>query len=212
MQPAVILAGTLWFLFAYARFVPAQLMSKWGHPVFTVGATPYDSINQGHGNYPGGPGFIPGYGYYRPGAYPWLDGPADSFDRRAMMAPISRAGCGSLSSFLEGTIPANAALVIVKIPQEAELWLNDAKTLQAGSNRQFVTPPLTEDVEFSFTVRARWRIKNAELSRTEIIRLRPGAVVTVNFLTVDGWTGRLLETESAPGGAEVLPRPREIRP
>ena len=65
--------------------VRAQVMSKWGHPVFSFGWTPYDVIDQGMGHYPGSPGFIPGYGYYPgpgPGTYPRIDGPGTPFDRR----------------------------------------------------------------------------------------------------------------------------------
>ncbi|HMF13523.1 MAG TPA: hypothetical protein VKE94_14490, partial [Gemmataceae bacterium] len=67
----------------------AQVLSKWGHPVITLGWTPYDSVNTGLGNYPGGPGHIPGYGYYPgnvPGQiYPWMDGPGTPFDRRKLL-------------------------------------------------------------------------------------------------------------------------------
>src|SRR5437870_140824 len=79
---------TMALLVGFERPTMAQWMSVWGHPAFTIGGTPYDSVNQGHGEYPGSPGFIPGYGYYqRPGQYPWIDGPAIPFDRRQIYAP-----------------------------------------------------------------------------------------------------------------------------
>jgi uncharacterized protein (TIGR03000 family) len=176
----------------------AQLMSKWGHPVFTIGSTPYDSINVGHGNYPGGPGFIPGYGYYPgvvgPSHYPWMDGPGTPFDRRKLERAFPEAVPTEANP-----LPAGAALVIVKIPAEAELWFDGSKTSQGGSLRHFMTPPLPPGGVLSYTLQARWRIKDANLSRVEEVRVQPGATVTVNFLTTDSWTG----TRAAPSTASA---------
>jgi hypothetical protein len=79
-SPPLRAALALLGLLVAAGAADAQILSTWGHPVITLGLTPYDSTNTGHGNYPGGPGFIPGYGYYPdpfPGHYPWLDGPGN---------------------------------------------------------------------------------------------------------------------------------------
>ena len=87
LAPSVAYLLPLSCFFATAAPASAQILSKWGHPVITLGLTPYDSVNVGHGNYPGGPGFIPGYGYYPgpfPSRYPWLDGPDVPFDRRTV--------------------------------------------------------------------------------------------------------------------------------
>jgi uncharacterized protein (TIGR03000 family) len=171
--------------------VHAQLMSKWGHPVFTLGATPYDSINAGHGNYPGGPGFIPGYGYY-PGftgdRYPWMDGPGTPFDRRRISPPLPVGGPAESSSIEQP--PRGAALLIVKIPAEAELWIDDVRTSQAGSYRTFTTPPLAVGRSLFYTLRVRWLLKDVELNRVETVKVEPDATPTVNFLTTDSWTGR----------------------
>jgi uncharacterized protein (TIGR03000 family) len=179
----------------------AQWLSKWGHPVVTLGWTPYDSVNTGHGNYPGSPGFIPGYGYYPgqgPDHYPWLDGPGVPFDRRKLAAPrVDGAPDGPAA---EEAPPPGAALVVVKLPAEAELWVDGAATRQGGSYRCFVTPPLEEGRPVLYTLRVRWRVKGAELCRVEEVQVRPGTVATVNFLTTDSWTGRLIE---APPDARI---------
>ncbi len=167
---------------------PAQLLSKWGHPVFTIGSTPYDSVNPGHGNFPGGPGFIPGYGYYPASAelrYPWMDGPGTPFDRRKI-----RLAPGEMSSPpVEDPFPADAALLVVKVPAEAEVWINGAPTSQGGSLRRFVIPSLPAGRSLVYTIEARWRIQDAELTRVEEVAVQPGSRLTVNFLTTDSWTG-----------------------
>lgn len=183
---------------------PAQLMSKWGHPVFTVGSTPYDSINTGHGNYPGSPGFIPGYGYYPgpgPDHYPWMDGPGTPFDRRQLAPAFPDAlPAGVLAPVpaRQTLPPPGAALIIVKVPAEAELWFDGSKTSQGGSYRQFVTPPLSAGSNHSYTLRARWRLKDVELTRVAEIWVAPDGTFTANFLTTDSWTGRRVAASPGP--------------
>jgi uncharacterized protein (TIGR03000 family) len=180
-------ALSVFWVGAFAGPVAAQLMSKWGHPVFSVGATPYDTTDQGHGEYPGSPGFLPGYGYYRPGHYPWLDGPGVPFDRRKLCEPGPGPEIPSGPAVVENP-PPGAALLIVKIPEEAEFWIGGVKTSQDGSYRRFTTPVLPEG-RSSYTLQVRWRIRDVELRRVETVEVRPGSVVTVNFLTTDSWTG-----------------------
>ncbi len=179
-------------IFETTQPAAAQLMSKWGHPVFTIGETPYDSTNTGHGNYPGGPGFIPGYGYY-PGLgrshYPWLDGPGTPFDRRQIApTPPPIVAAAPPREELPAPTPVDAAILVVKLPAEAELWVNGGRTVQGGSYRLVITPQLASDQELSYTLRVRWVLKGIELMRTESVRLPPGKRCTVNFLTTDGWT------------------------
>ena len=186
--------------------VHAQVMSKWGHPVFSFGWTPYDVTDPGMGNYPGSPGFIPGYGYYPgpgPGTYPWMDGPGTPFDRRKFLRHLPPSPPDGFPPTLPGQeepLALAAALVIVKLPADAELWIDETKTTQGGSYRQFVTPPLPGDRRLSYTLRVRWLIKDVELTRVEEVQVSPGGKVTVNFLTTDSWTGRRTAT---------LPMPRE---
>jgi uncharacterized protein (TIGR03000 family) len=190
-------------LVAARQPAPAQLMSKWGHPVFSIGAAPYDTVDTGQANYPGSPGFKPGYGYYPgpgPGTYPWMDGPGVPFDRRKLLPafPTGPLPNGPTVTEEESPLPSGAALIIVKIPAEAELWFDDSKTSQGGSYRRFMTPPLASGHNSPYTLRARWEIQGAELTRVERIQVAPGGRFTVNFLTVDSWTGRRIETLGMP--------------
>jgi uncharacterized protein (TIGR03000 family) len=201
--PSDLAASTfaLAMLIGFTEPAMAQLMSKWGHPAFTIGGTPYDSINQGHGEYPGSPGFIPGYGYYQgPGQYPWIDGPTIPFDRRQIYAP-------SAGSVTDSHIAAGAvARVVVKLPAQAELWFDNYKTTQRGSYREFLAPITAES---NYTLSVRWQTQGAELTRTQSVCLEPGQTLTVNFLTVEGWSGRRLTSPAGGGQAEQLWPPRK---
>jgi uncharacterized protein (TIGR03000 family) len=94
--------------------------------------------------------------------------------------------------------PSDAAFLIVKLPAEAELWINDAKTSQEGSYRRFQTPTLPAERELTYTLKVYWRIKDAQLTRSEKVQVHPGGKASVNFLNADNWTGQRIETLPPP--------------
>jgi len=169
-----LLAGAVWL--TAANPAHAQLLSKWGHPVFSIGWTPYDAVSTGHGNYPGSNGFIPGYGYYPgsgPDHYPWYDGP----DAYGQPTP----GPGAISA--AEAIPDGAAILSVRVPADGDIWFDGASTVQRGSLRRFVTPALPVGHNFSYQVRARWVADGKEVDRTQAVAVRAGDRLTVDFLS-----------------------------
>jgi uncharacterized protein (TIGR03000 family) len=177
----------------------AQILGSWCRGVIIFAWTPYDWDETGLGNYFGRPPHNAGYGYYPgsiPGPHPpWMDGPGTPFDSRRTESPFPQAPVE------DKVFPPDAALVIVKLPAEAELLFDETRTAQDGSYRRFVTPPLETGRQQVYTLRVRWHIKDADLTRVEKVQVEPGKSVTVNFLTVDSWTGVR---------AETLPPPRKL--
>jgi uncharacterized protein (TIGR03000 family) len=173
--------------------VEAQLLSKWGHPVITFSWSPYDWDETGLGHYYGRPWPPPPSGSYpghAPGqSSPWTQGHDMPVDLSKITPPADE------------TPPPGAALVIVKLPAEAELWFDETKTSQDGSYRRFVTPPLQRGHRHIYTLRVHWHIQDADLTRVEKVEVESGKRITVNFLTVDSWTGVR---------AETLPQPRKL--
>jgi uncharacterized protein (TIGR03000 family) len=130
-----------------------------------------------------------------------MDGPGTPFDRRTMQPtfpPLPLSYAESIRTVEDDPLPPGAALIIVKMPAEAELWFDDAKTEQGGSYRRFLTPPLPNGQDLQYTVRVHWQIWGVELTRTEKVEVAAGGRFTLNFLTVDSWTGRRLETLPTP--------------
>jgi uncharacterized protein (TIGR03000 family) len=168
----------------------AQILSKWGHPVISCGWSPYDWDETGLGHYDGWPWGVPSYAEYR-GA----DGHGMAIGQLGIAPPL-------LVPPADETPPPDAALVIVKLPAEAELWFDDTKMTQDGSYRRFVTPPLKTGHKLIYTLRVQWHVQDADLTRVEKVQVEPGKRVTVNFLTVDSWTGVR---------AETLKMPRKVR-
>jgi uncharacterized protein (TIGR03000 family) len=173
----------------------AQLLSTWGHPVFTLGWTPYEAMSAGHGYYIGSDGFIPGYGYYPgqgPSHYPWYDVPAGrghggpaydfhpapgtpSFPTHANATPAPK-------SVGTETLPATAAVLTVRVPESAAVWFDEVKTSQTGAARRFVTPELPAGSAYSYAVHARWTENGLPVHRTRVVDVRPGDRLTVDFL------------------------------
>jgi len=176
--------------------VQAQFLSRWGNPVISFGWTPYDWDETGLGHYYGRPPFVPRHGYYLecgPAQYsPWIEWPGMPINGRKIM-PLHVPPSAN-----DEVPPPDAALVIVKLPAEAELWFDKTKSTQEGSYRRFVTPPLKTDRPLVYTLRVQWHIKDAELTRVEKVHVEPGKTIIVNFLTVDSWTGVHAETLSVP--------------
>jgi uncharacterized protein (TIGR03000 family) len=178
-----LVLSTLVVLLAWQAPAEAQVPARQCCFKFSIGWTPYDWDETGLGHYYGKPpDRTPGY------HHAWVDGPGGSLN-----------GLGTSPPEPEGKgPPADAALVIVKLPDDAELWIDDARTVQEGSYRRFVTPALEPGHQFFCTLRVRWHIKDADLTRVEKVHVERGESVTVNFLTVDSWTGVRAETLPAP--------------
>src|SRR5262249_17571547 len=112
----------------------AQVPAKGCRFVITFGWTPYYWDETGLGNYFGRPPHNASYGYhpgYIPGPHPpWMDGPGTPFDSRRTEPPFSQPPA------VDEVPPPDAALVIVKLPAEAELWFDETRTVQDGSYRR----------------------------------------------------------------------------
>lgn len=171
----------------------AQLMSKWGHPVFSLGWTPYDAPSAGHGNYIGSNGFIPGYGYYlgsTPAHYPWYDGP----DEREQGSHEDHSAPAASPYIVPGrsafaprqpepeVMPGASAILTIRVPADAEIWFNGCSTTQGGTLRRFVTPVLADEGIQSYDVRARWTENGKVVERTRRVDVRAGDRLTVDFV------------------------------
>jgi uncharacterized protein (TIGR03000 family) len=188
-------------LFLRPVYARAQAMSKWGHPVFAIGWTPYDAVSTGHGNYPGSNGFIPGYGYYPgdfPSHYPWYDGPAD----QGLPGPYAHAHRpAAWAPAVEEAVPLRAAVLRVRVPADAEVWIADHRTAQRGAERIFLTPPLPDGRKLSYDLHARWIEDGKQVEQTRTIPVFPGDRLTIDFLTP-------AEEEASPlGHPRKLQRP-----
>jgi uncharacterized protein (TIGR03000 family) len=127
-----------------------------------------------------GPGYRYGYPYY--GGY-YYNQPSYSYVEPAYNYVQPSYG------YVQPSIPTpaddqdpNAAMLEVRVPENAQLWFAGAKTSQTGAVRHFVSPSLPAGRTFTYEVRARWTdASGSSVDRTKQVEVRAGARVGVDF-------------------------------
>lgn len=80
------------------------------------------------------------------------------------------------------TEPSKVAYIRVRVPANAEVWINSDKRKQKGTVREFVTPALDPDHIYVYNVKARWTEEGGiNVEKTLRVRTISGTRVTVNF-------------------------------
>jgi uncharacterized protein (TIGR03000 family) len=74
-----------------------------------------------------------------------------------------------------------AATVVVGLPANAKLWIDDFASSQTGAQRIFITPPLQKGVTFFYTLRIELVRQGQLISSTKEIKVRSGEVTMVEF-------------------------------
>ena len=116
---------------------------------------------------------------------------ASSYDAAGNPMP-GPAGEGALASTQTGGRRANyppdtegmrspSVLLEVRVPADAEIWIEGAKTMQRGVVRQFISPPLEPNREFTYEIMTKWLDKGQERTRTQKVNVRAGQVVPVDL-------------------------------
>jgi uncharacterized protein (TIGR03000 family) len=93
-------------------------------------------------------------------------------------APAERAPADA------GSAPAGQATaqVTVVVPADAEVFFDGDPTTETGTERRFVTPPLTVGGKYSYTIRARWQRVGNAVEKTRQVRVTGGGNVRVDFM------------------------------
>src|SRR5205823_7043840 len=95
----------------------------------------------------------------------------------------------------QSTADQNAAHIRVLVPDNAQVWFDDAPTQQTGSVRIFDTPALEPGRSYTYQVRARWTENGRDVSQTREAKIHPGDSVTVDFTS----HAEQLKTSPSPG-------------
>jgi hemoglobin len=73
----------------------------------------------------------------------------------------------------------------VRLPADAELWINGGKTSQKGILRRFVSQSLDPCWTYAFTFRARWRTDSEEIEQTRNVVAQVGNDLIVDLTRGD---------------------------
>ena len=123
--------------------------------------------------------------------------PSRRFGRRApvtsgatVYTPTAPAGAATgpmpdteRTSFYPSTAPSNAVLLKVRLPADAELRIEGKRMTTAGASRQFLSPTLDPNKEYTYELQAKWMENGKEVSRTRTKTFKPGQELEFNFLS-----------------------------
>lgn len=83
------------------------------------------------------------------------------------------------------TLGEGDVLFNVKVPPQAEVWINGDKTSRTGSQREFISNGLIPGRTYTYEIRARWTENGKEVERTRKIKVQGGERRTVDFRVGD---------------------------
>jgi uncharacterized protein (TIGR03000 family) len=75
----------------------------------------------------------------------------------------------------------DSAVLAVRVPANAEIWLNDYKTKLTGPAREFISPSLSREMNYRYHVRVRWLENGREVTQEREVPVAPGARTSVRF-------------------------------
>ena len=169
-----LLPAALWLLAADRCGAEPVLVGR-----ILIGGPSDNGVDTGFGYYPGGHGFVPGYGYY-PDPY-FVNSPQIAINFWKWKGPPPVLATPAAIDPDAG-VPASAAVLRVRVPADAEVWVSGDPTTQRGEQRRFITPPLEGGRNQGYELRARWTEGGKTVERTEDVRVHPGDRLTVDFL------------------------------
>jgi uncharacterized protein (TIGR03000 family) len=154
----------------------------------------YMTYNAGPGGYrvfyPRGNGNSYYYSH-RTGIRPWMDVTALPIeDRSDWQFPRDATPTRHSREPLDPNTPVSAtrlqdpstALIDVRLPADAELFMEDRKMGGKGPTRLFLSPSLASRRDYVYTLRARWKgVDGREYDEIRRVTVRAGATVTVEF-------------------------------
>jgi uncharacterized protein (TIGR03000 family) len=161
-------------------------------PYFYPGYYGYD-LNDRHPGYYGGGRYREYYNFGGPIGYgfypvPYRKDRYDTFEKMPWAAPCSGADAAPLAGSearpaAAGQLPPldQPATIVVRVPADAEVWLDDAPTKQTGASRAFASPPLTVGEKYVYEVRARWTSDGRPVEQTRRVVVTAGGRSVVNF-------------------------------
>jgi len=143
------------------------------------------------------PNYYGGYGWNTPSYSRW-NGPSSSYNWSTPSYYSSSFPSGTMGSFYSSDMsnrgyygapmgqtfgqPERTVLIDVRVPPNAEIWFEDAKTQQTGTFRAFISPTLETGQDYVYHVRTRWTENGQPVEKTRDLRVRAGDQLSIDFL------------------------------
>jgi uncharacterized protein (TIGR03000 family) len=91
---------------------------------------------------------------------------------------------------VDGPKPAPVTLD-VRVPAEAELWIEGKKVNQDGEVRRLVSPPLQPGQRYTYDFRVIWKENGHEIKRSRTVEVSAGERYTVDFVNPPKLPGKI---------------------
>jgi uncharacterized protein (TIGR03000 family) len=75
----------------------------------------------------------------------------------------------------------SAVLISVSVPADAEIWFDGSKTVQTGTLRRFVSPPIVPGHDYAYEVTAKWMENGREVTQSRRVLVHAGERVSIIF-------------------------------
>ncbi len=107
------------------------------------------------------------------------------------------------------TPAANPKLIFleVRIPANAQLWIDNQETKMRGTNRMFVSPPVAQGKDYTYELKAQWNDVNGGLvTRTRNVTVRAGQITPVDMMNTQPSVRQpSVQQPNSPQPAELQP-------
>jgi uncharacterized protein (TIGR03000 family) len=108
---------------------------------------------------------------------------------------------------VEPVTPTNVVSLRVHVPQDAELYFQGTRMTKTGPVRDFVSPPLLNNRDYTYDIRAIWRDKDGrEIEKERQVKVKPGDKLDIDLLAPE------TNLEAQPSGPALRTMPRPERP
>jgi uncharacterized protein (TIGR03000 family) len=79
--------------------------------------------------------------------------------------------------------PSDRAVLSVQVPAGATVSVEGADSKQTGADRVFVSPPLKPGQDYTYTVKAQWKVNDKAIDQTQKVTVRAGERSALLFLS-----------------------------
>ncbi|HKM55303.1 MAG TPA: TIGR03000 domain-containing protein [Isosphaeraceae bacterium] len=170
-RKAILLGGML-------GLVPALLCLSAGLSLAGGHGSGHGGGHGGHGGgyHHGGGFYIGGIGY---GYYPWYD--TGYYYSEPSYYYAAQPTVRNYQAFYPNMDAGDTAFMSVRVPANAEVWVQGAKTTSTGAVREYRSPALAAGRQYSYEIRASWVENGQSVTQTQQVPVTAGANVTVSF-------------------------------
>jgi uncharacterized protein (TIGR03000 family) len=110
--------------------------------------------------------------------------------------------CAALLGCVLAARGGETAVIVVRVPADAELYFDAFRCKTGGTVREFETPPLASGKKYGYRVRAVWTDRGAEVSRETRAVVRAGETIKVDILRLPTPEAEKLPVPPKPVSAE----------